>query len=145
MCARGKRELSFALFVSFCSFPVTDVPALVRCRCRYGATSPASQNPENPPKEYSAEVRQVSAHETHFATLTVRIDEVRNHLGQVGARILPWAQPDYCKPHSGKLCRTRSRDTDGKRQLDFEHGAPTNLCFVFTLLLMKTVILWKTR
>ena len=29
--------------------------------------------------------------------------------------------------------------------LDFEHGAPRNLCFVFTLLLMKTVILWKTK
>ena len=83
-----ERELSFALFVSFCSFRVTDVPALVRCHCRYGATSLASQNPENPTqKEYSAEVRQVSAQETRLATLKVRIDEVRNHLGQVGARI----------------------------------------------------------
>ena len=29
--------------------------------------------------------------------------------------------------------------------LDFEHGAPRNLCVVFTLLLMKTVIFWKTK
>ena len=29
--------------------------------------------------------------------------------------------------------------------LDFEHGAPRNLWFVFTLLLMKTAILWKTK
>ena len=71
---------------------------------------------------------------------------------------LPRARPDYCKPHSGKPCRTRSRDreppldTDGKKtmfwqsvDLDFEHGAPSNLCFVLTLLLMKTVILGKTK
>ena len=31
LCAWGQRELSFAWLVSFCSFPVTDVPALVRC------------------------------------------------------------------------------------------------------------------
>ena len=31
MCAGGKRELSFAWVVSFCTFPVTDVLALVRC------------------------------------------------------------------------------------------------------------------
>ena len=35
---------------------------------------------------------------------------------------LSWAEPDYCKPHSGKNCRTRSGctqsslDADGKRQ-----------------------------
>ena len=29
--------------------------------------------------------------------------------------------------------------------LDFEHGAPRGPCFAFTLLLMKTVILWNTK
>ena len=46
-CARGKRELSFAWLVSFCSFPVSDVLAQVMCHCRYGATSPASSIIEN--------------------------------------------------------------------------------------------------
>ena len=29
--------------------------------------------------------------------------------------------------------------------LDFALGAPRNLCFVFTLLLMKTVVLWEMK
>ena len=32
LCAGGKRELSLALLVSFCSVSVIDVLALVRCR-----------------------------------------------------------------------------------------------------------------
>ena len=34
-------------FSFFLSFVVTDVPALVWCHCRYGATSPASKILEN--------------------------------------------------------------------------------------------------
>ena len=41
--ALGKRELGLAWLVFFPGFfPVSDVPALVRCHCRYGTTSPAS-------------------------------------------------------------------------------------------------------
>ena len=38
-------------------------------------------------EELSAAVRQVAAHETHIATLTVRIGEMRDHLDQAGGRL----------------------------------------------------------
>ena len=38
-------------------------------------------------EELSAAIRQVAAHETHIATLTARINEMRDHLEQAGAHL----------------------------------------------------------